>query len=421
MSKPDPEEVEGALIVPPTAPLTDAELPRVSIVILNWNGRHHLEPCFSTLRRLDYPEDRFEVVLVDNGSDDGSQQEARSKHPWVRLVENDRNVGFSAGCNQGATVAAEGDLDPEVLVFLNNDIHVDEGFLRELVAPVVRGEAVATTAKMMSWDGKVLNSAAGGMNFHGIGIQRGYLRDPDPKYDQPRKTLFACGGAMAMDREAYFDVGGFDEEFFAYYEDVDLGWRTWVHGHEVRYVPSALCYHHHSSTSGRVPVERLRLLQIRNPQLACVKNYDDENLRRVLPAILGLAVRRAFMNSALPDVEQYRIEAMGTLGSEGAGPRFLRKLRKNVRTHDDVGRVAIADLVGMNDLLGRWDHWMERRKAVQDRRARPDSEILPLFLRPMWCIEGEPAYRELHEGLGDFLGLNELFDGLTTMDDEPGP
>ncbi|MGD2016878.1 MAG: glycosyltransferase family 2 protein [Planctomycetota bacterium] len=421
MSKPDPEEVERALIVPPTAPLTDAELPRVSIVILNWNGRHHLEPCFSTLRRLDYPEDRFEVVLVDNGSDDGSQQEARSKHPWVRLVENDRNVGFSAGCNQGATVAAEGDLDPEVLVFLNNDIHVDEGFLRELVAPVVRGEAVATTAKMMSWDGKVLNSAAGGMNFHGIGIQRGYLRDPDPKYDQPRKTLFACGGAMAMDREAYFDVGGFDEEFFAYYEDVDLGWRTWVHGHEVRYVPSALCYHHHSSTSGRVPVERLRLLQIRNPQLACVKNYDDENLRRVLPAILGLAVRRAFMNSALPDVERYRIEAMDTLGSEGAGPRFLRKLRKNVRTHDDVGRVAIADLVGMNDLLGRWDHWMERRKAVQDRRARPDSEILPLFLRPMWCIEGEPAYRELHEGLGDFLGLNELFDGLTTMDDEPGP
>ena len=421
MSKPDPEEVERALIVPPTAPLTDAELPRVSIVILNWNGRHHLEPCFSTLRRLDYPEDRFEVVLVDNGSDDGSQQEARSKHSWVRLVENDRNVGFSAGCNQGATVAAEGDLDPEVLVFLNNDIHVDEGFLRELVAPVVRGEAVATTAKMMSWDGKVLNSAAGGMNFHGIGIQRGYLRDPDPKYDQPRKTLFACGGAMAMDREAYFDVGGFDEEFFAYYEDVDLGWRTWVHGHEVRYVPSALCYHHHSSTSGRVPVERLRLLQIRNPQLACVKNYDDENLRRVLPAILGLAVRRAFMNSALPDVERYRIEAMDTLGSEGAGPRFLRKLRKNVRTHDDVGRVAIADLVGMNDLLGRWDHWMERRKAVQDRRARPDSEILPLFLRPMWCIEGEPAYRELHEGLGDFLGLNELFDGLTTMDDEPGP
>ncbi|MGB0332223.1 MAG: glycosyltransferase family 2 protein [Planctomycetota bacterium] len=403
-----------------TEPLTDAELPRVSIVILNWNGRHHLEPCFSTLRRLDYPEDRFEVVLVDNGSDDGSQQEVRSKHSWVKLVENDRNVGFSAGCNQGSRIASEGDLDPEVLVFLNNDIHVDEGFLRELVAPVVRKEAVASSARMMSWDGKVLNSAAGGMNFHGIGIQRGYLAAPHEKYDQPRKTLFACGGAMAMDRETYFEVGGFDEEFFAYYEDVDLGWRTWVHGHEVRYAPSAVCYHHHSSTSGRVPLERLRLLQIRNPQLACVKNYDDDNLRRVLPAMLGLAVRRAFIHSDLGDADRYRIESMETLGNDGLGPKLFRKFRKNVQTHDSIRRVGIADLVGVNDLLGRWDHWMARRKTIQDARRRPDSEILPLFLRPMWCIEGEPAYRELHEGFADFLGLNELFSGLTTMHDEPG-
>lgn len=420
MSRPDPEEVERQLFVERTEPLTATELPRVSIIILNWNGRHHLEPCFSTLRRLDYPEDRFEVVLVDNGSDDGSQQEAKRKHSWVKLVENDRNVGFSAGCNQGARVACEGDLDPEVLVFLNNDIHVDEGFLRELVAPIVRKEAVASSAKMMSWDGKVLNSAAGGMNFHGIGIQRGYLADPHEKYDQPRKTLFACGGAMAMDRDAYFEVGGFDEEFFAYYEDVDLGWRTWVHGHEVRYAPSAVCYHHHSSTSGRVPLERLRLLQIRNPQLACVKNYDDDNLRRVLPAMLGLAVRRAFIHSDLGDADRYRIESMETLGNDGLGPKLFRKLRKNVHTHDSIGRVGIADLVGVNDLLGRWDHWMARRKTIQDARRRPDSEILPLFLRPMWCIEGEPAYQELHEGFADFLGLNELFSGLTTMDDEPG-
>ena len=225
---------------------------------------------------------------------------------------------------------------------------------------------------------------------------------------------------MAMDRDAYFDIGGFDEEFFAYYEDVDLGWRSWVHGHEVRYAPSAVCYHHHSSTSGRVPMERLRLLQVRNPQLACVKNYDDENLRRVLPALLGLAVRRAFINSDLGDLERYRIESMETLGAEGLGPKLVRKLRKNVRTHDSVGRVGVADLVGMNDLLGRWDHWMERRKAIQDRRRRPDSEILPLFLRPMWCIEGEPAYQELHDGFADFLGLNELFSGLTTMDEEVG-
>ncbi len=419
MSGPDPIEVERQLVVAATEPLTDAELPRVSIIILNWNGRHHLEPCFKTLRELDYPKDRLEVVLIDNGSDDGSQAEARAKHSWVRLIENERNTGFSAGCNQGANAAVAGGFDPEVFVFINNDIHVDKGFLRALVAPVVRKEAVATTAKMFSWDGKVLNSTGGGMNFHGIGIQRGYLRDPDPKYDVPRKTLFACGGAMAMDAKEFFTIGGFDEEFFAYYEDVDLGWRSWVMGHEVRYVPSAVCYHHHSSTSGRVPVERLRVLQIRNPQLACFKNYSDENLKKVLPAMLGLGIRRAFNSSAMSNQENYRIEAMNTLGAGSPGGRFWRRVKKNLDTHDQFGRIAIADLLGINDLVGRWDHWMERRKVVQDQRGTPDSEILPLFLRPMWCIEGEAGYHELHSGMAEFLGLNDLFEGLTTMPDEP--
>ncbi len=73
----------------------------------------------------------------------------------------------------------------------------------------------------------------------------------------------------------------------------------------------------------------------------------------------------------------------------------------------------------MNDLLGRWDHWMDRRKAIQERRQRPDSEILPLFLSPMWCIEDEPGYRQLHAGMADFLGLDDLFAGLTTLEEEP--
>ena len=77
--------------------------------------------------------------------------------------------------------------------------------------------------------------------------------------------------------------------------------------------------------------------------------------------------------------------------------------------------------MAMNDLLGNWDHWMERRSSIQDRRERADSEILPLFLRPMWCIEDEPGYRRLHEGMADFLGLDDLFGGLTTLGEDPRP
>ena len=136
MSRPDPNSVVERLRVPATEPLTDSELPRVSIVILNWNGKHHLEPCFETLAALDYPKDKYEVVLVDNGSSDGSQDEMREKHAWVRLVENEDNAGFSKGCNQGVRASDS----PEVVVFLNNDMRVEEAWLRELVSPIARGE-----------------------------------------------------------------------------------------------------------------------------------------------------------------------------------------------------------------------------------------------------------------------------------------
>ena len=300
---PEPSVVLDSLAVTPGRPLADKDLPRAAVVVLNLNGRHHLDLCFQSLAAIDYPKDRVELILVDNGSGDGSADEMRAKHPSVRLVENDRNVGFSAGSNQGAHAAK----DAEVLVFLNNDMRVEKGWLRELVAPVARRECQATTSKILSWDGKKLNSAGGGMNFAGIGIQYGYLEEPGPAFDFPRKTLFACGGSMAIDAGVFEAIGGFDEEFFAYYEDVDLGWRMWVQGHTCQYVPTSVCFHHHSSTSKNLPREMIRLLQVRNPLLACVKNYDEKNLALVLAPALALALRRIRLIADLDDDKPFRI------------------------------------------------------------------------------------------------------------------
>ncbi|MCY2960654.1 MAG: glycosyltransferase family 2 protein [Planctomycetota bacterium] len=393
------------LVVTPGPAVAERNLPRVSIVILNLNGKHHLKGCFESLAALDYPKDRLEVVLVNNGSDDGSVDEMRAKHAWVRLDVNERNVGFAEGCNQGASLAAK----PEVLVFLNNDMRVAKPWLKELVAPIVRGECASTTAKMYSWDGKLMNSAGGGMNFHGIGIQRGYNVEPGPEFDVPVKTLFACGGAMAMSASVYRDVGGFDPEFFAYYEDVDLGWRTWVQGHETRYVPTAVCWHHHSSTSKRLPAEMIRLLQTRNPLLACFKNYDDANLRAVLAPMLALHTRRTWMVSGLhARDEEFRIES-ATNPKSGFFQRMLEKAHHKLDEEVLVRRIAAADLIGVNDLLGRWDHWMGRRKVVQSKRRRTDAEIFRLFLKPHWCIEGEKGYGELQRGMESFFGLDTAF------------
>ena len=398
------------LRVVPGGPVAEADLPRVAVVVLNYNGRKHLDGCFKSLAELDYPEGRLEAVLVDNGSDDDSLAEMRAQHAWVKVVTNDHNTGFSAGCNQGADFAQQA----EVIVFLNNDMRVAKSWLRELVAPIVRGECAATTAKMFSWDGKLINSAGGGMNFHGIGIQHGYLEQPGPEHDVPRLSLFACGGAMAIDRGVFFDVGGFDHEFFAYYEDVDLGWRLWVLGHEIRYVPEAVCYHHHSSTSGAFPLETVRLLQVRNPLFACFKNYADENLQKVLPALLGLALRRMLLVSGLEDDRPFRIQH-ATTAPPGLLDRLMGRLLRRQRAGGAgpdvaVSRVAMADLIGLNDLLGNWGHWTERRRAVQSRRRRADEEIFRLFLKPMWCIEEDPGYQDLHAGLSDFMGVTQLFD-----------
>lgn len=397
---PDPR-----LVVRPGGPVRESDLPRVSIVILNLNGKHHLEGCLGSLAKLDYPRDRLEVLLIDNASTDGSVEEMRAKHAWVRLYVNERNLGFSVGCNQGARLATR----PEALVFLNNDMRVASDFVRELVAPLARGECQAATAKMWSWDGKVLNSAGGGMNFHGIGIQRGYLEEPSADYDVPIKTLFACGGAMAMQAHVFFEVGGFDEEFFAYYEDVDLGWRSWVLGHEIHYAPRAQCWHHHSSTSKRLPPETIRLLQTRNPLLACFKNYDDDNLRRVMAPMLGLFVRRMWGASGLHAHDaEFRIELLTNPAHGGALRRLLDRAQEKLAEDAPLRRIAAADLIGINDLLGRFDHWMQRRQTVQRVRARPDAEIFELFLKPRWCIEGDPGYAQLQKGMLELFGLSQI-------------
>lgn len=418
-SSPQAAQREGSLTmdslrVSPGPALARERLPRVSIVILNYNGRHHLQGCFDSLAALDYPKERLEVILIDNGSDDGSQQELREKHGWVRLIENPRNVGFTGGCNQGALAAA----NAELLVFLNNDMRVEPRWLAELVAPIVRGECQCTTAKMFSWDGKLINSVGGGMNFHGIGIQSGYLEVPAPEHDVPRRTLFACGGAMAIEKRVFHEVGGFDPEFFAYYEDVDLGWRLWIMGHSIHYVPSAVCYHHHSSTSRTFPPETIRVLQVRNPLYSCFKNYDDENLRRILPAMLALATRRMLLISGIPSDRPFRIEDVdldrpGTLG------KLIDKAKRGFDPEMTIRRNAGADLIAINDLLGNWEHWMRRRDAVQARRRRSDAEILPLFIKPLWCVEEEGAYQSLHHGLAKFLGIETLFEGLTIQGRDP--
>jgi len=379
--------------------------PRVALVLPNHNGERHLDVCLSSLAALDYPRDRLGVFLVDNGSVDESVEVVRKRHPWVRIHENPSNLGFSSACNLGARLA--GDVD--VLAFLNTDMRIAPEFLREIVKPIVEARAQAVSAKILSWDGRRMNFSGGGMNFQGIGFQKGLFEEPDPKHDVEAPTLFACGGAMAIARPVFESAGGFDDDFFAYYEDVDLGWRLWVMGHKVLYAPKAICFHHHSSTSRAFPPEQIRLLQVRNPLLTIFKNYGDAALERVLAPSLLLVAHRAVTVSGV-DPEGFRIERTPSRPIGGAREVIVR-VRRRLNRKLAVPKLALADLVALADVGNRLPSLVEKREWVQSRRRRTDAEILPLFEDPFWCVEPREEYARLQETVQEFFKIRELFEG----------
>lgn len=398
----DPLELAEELRVDPGPRIDRQDLPRATVIIPSLNGRRILRGCLDSLLASDYEHDRLEILVVDNGSTDGTADWLARRYPGVRVVPQGRNLGFAAACNAGARAVESS----EVLVFVNNDMVLEDGFLFELVAPLVRRECAATTAKLLNTDGTAIDTSGTGSTFLGIAVQPGYGAPSSPQHEIQRKTLFPCGGAMAIERSAFDQIGGFDEAYFAYYEDLDLGWRLWLAGHEVHYVPTAVGYHHHSHTSNRFPPEVVRLVMIRNSLYTCVKNYNDDNLARVLPVMLALAIRRAYLGAGLNEslfrIEDAKLGKGGLLG-------WIRGLGDPTRRTAPIGRIGAADLVAINDLLGNWDTWMEKRLEVQSQRRRSDAEIQRMFIEPLTCVEGEPSYVALQSGLVSLFGLDDTF------------
>jgi GT2 family glycosyltransferase len=219
--------------------------PRVSVVTPGWNGLAHLEPCYRSLRQLDYPPDRLELILVDNGSTDSSVEFMQQHFPEVKIVRNPTNLGFCRANNLGAR-AAQG----EYVAFLNNDTRVHPAWLKELATAVeADAEVVCAGSKLLSWEGDRLDFAGGSLNFRGSGFQPGHGSSRVDPFSETRPVLSACGGSMLIERQIFLDCGGFDEDFFAYLEDVDLGWRLQLHtGAKVAYTSRSIIRHKHRAT-----------------------------------------------------------------------------------------------------------------------------------------------------------------------------
>jgi GT2 family glycosyltransferase len=376
-------------------------LPSVSIVLVNLNGLHHFEALFESLGAMDYPRGLLEIVVVDNASVDDSVNWLARHAPNARVIHSDRNLGFAGGVNAGVK-ATQGD----VLVFLNTDMRVATSWLRELVTPIASGETDCTTGLNLSWDGRLVNFGGSAMNFHGIGWQVG-MDDPDiDRYRGRCETLFACGGSMAVRREVYEDAGGLDEDFFAYYEDVDFGFRLWVLGYRVLYVPEAIAYHHHMATSRRIAIHKVRLLQVRNPLWLIYKNYEQAVLDRVLPAALLVHQKRTASFVSLDD-HGYRIG--GQDGQAGGKLHEWRLKLRAGRRSIGITPLAKADMLAIDDFSTKLDAMTEKRRSIQSRRKRPDAEILSLFRIPFWAVQADLGFVHMLRAVIEGFRLPEIF------------
>ncbi len=258
-----------------------------SIIIPTYNGKHLLAVCLPALQAQTYPAERFETIVVDDASSDGSVQFVAENFPEVRVVTLQRNSGFIAACNAGVA-AARG----EVLVLLNNDTEAEPGWLEALVGGLQENpQAGSAASKMLLFDRRDhLHTAGDMMGVDGIPRNRGVWEVDKGQYDDQRWVFGACGGAAAYRRQAWEQAGGFDSSLFMYMEDVDLAWRLQLLGWQAIYVPEARIYHQVSATGGGV----LASYYVgRNTILVIARNWPGALLRKHWRAIVGSQARIA--------------------------------------------------------------------------------------------------------------------------------
>lgn len=370
-----------------------ALLPVVSVIVVNYRGADDTITCLRALRdQLDYPADRLQLICVDNASGDGSADRIRQV-PGVDVIESPTNLGFAGGCNLGAQHATG-----TVLAFLNNDARPHRDWVTAAV-DVLRTEptVAAVASKVLDWDGANIDFVDAGLTWFGMGYKRHAGQPvsdfPAGTHDQAKDVLFATGSAMFVRAEVYRKLGGFDERFFMFYEDVDLGWRLNLRGWRVRYEPRSLTYHrHHASMSkvdGQDNARELFLLE-RNALAALYKNVSDTTLAKALPAALALAVRRA---TARGDVDPTQLE----IGKPDVGSTV------------EIPRTTLAGILAIDQFVDLLPKLAASRQTEQAARVRSDADLIPLMRKAMEPAYPLPRYLAAHDVLVDVFGLEEAF------------
>lgn len=219
------------------------KFPFISIVIVTYNSKHHLEECLTSLKKTDYPSKKYEVIIVDNNSKDGTDEYVKKVFPWVRFVKLNKNYGVDFANNIGAKKSRG-----KYVVFLNPDTVVEKDWLKELTKEIESNDRIASVGpKVIYYQKDIINTIGSCWTILGFSFAVGE-GEPKEKFSKKRFIFAPAGCCMMVRKDLFLSLGGFDEDYFMYIEEPDLTWKFWNLGYKVLFVPSSIIYHKGGST-----------------------------------------------------------------------------------------------------------------------------------------------------------------------------
>jgi len=322
----------------------------ISLIVVNWNGKHFLKECFESIKKQTFKE--FEVIFVDNGSTDGSSEWVAEHYgDFVTIVQNEQNRGFAEGNNQGI-LRARG----RYMVLINNDTVLKDDFLEELMKPAVNNSDVGMCAsKILFYDNPSVIDATGQLLYwDGLNRQKGHFEVDNGKYNVDCEILFPPGCGSLYKKEMLEEIGLFDEDFFAYGEDTDLGLRARIAGWKCVYVHRAVIYHKRSGSTGEYSAFKAFHVE-RNRLWVAVKIFP-----------LWLLLLNPFFT-----IYRLLFQAYGIFVGRGAAGQFADK--------NSPWRLIGIFLRAYTSAIFYLPRMMKKRRLIQRKRKTANLKILPWF------------------------------------------
>jgi GT2 family glycosyltransferase len=355
---------------------------------VNWNSREDTLACLEAV--VAQSHDGAIITVVDNGSTDGSIGAITRRYPSVRLLPLGGNHGFTGG-----VAAALARSTARNVIFLNNDAVPEAGWLAALVEAIEAApdDVLSVGGKIVDPTGTLIDFIGGALTFDAHAFQNGFrypiASRPEPAHGA--EILFACGGNMISRREPLLALGGFDDDYFAYLEDVDFGWRSWLSGWRVTYAPRAIVRHKSSATSQRLGDFERGVLFERNALQTGLKNYETLHDASGVLFYTFLSRLHHYASTRNPDAAELTREpfSRATKSPRSLLARASRRLfgAKPLATIEDP--LTTMQFRAFEWIVAHGDRIAQKRAAVQKQRRRPDQEIFERF--PLQIVPTYPG------------------------------